>query len=267
MPYFHTLLVEAPQGRHFCQLHKNSESLDSALLIYLINGLRRNDAIVAIAKAARLNRMREQIAELRELPFDPDRLQLLEAEPLLGRIMHADKPNWRDFRRIVGDIIERMRDGGRSQLRLYGELVNDLWRAGNPTAAIRLEEFWNEVAREFSLCLFCGYEIDGLDLNAYDHPLHEIGRTHQDVLGTHDDQQLLAALDAASMDVLGIPVSRVMNNSQLESRPGEHRLPLARRTLLWLQRNMPSAMIKIVERAQHYLPDSAGNRKQTDAPA
>ena len=45
-------------------------------------------------------------------------------------------------------------------VRVYGEMVNLLWRQNLP-AAQRLEVLWNEVIQAHSISLFCAYHVDG----------------------------------------------------------------------------------------------------------
>ena len=38
-------------------------------------------------------------------------------------------------------------------------MMNVLWEAGQPTAAIRLEVLWNELAQSHAFSLLCGYSM------------------------------------------------------------------------------------------------------------
>jgi hypothetical protein len=150
----------------------------------------------------------------------------------------------------------------RRHICLYGEMVNELWQAGHAELAVRLEEHWNDLLRRHPLSLFCGYTLDGLAESTYTGPFSEIGRTHTNILPTSDDERFRAAVDAATEDVLGISFSLILSCSAREQTLGEHRLPIGRRTLLWLHRNMPVTSGHILERARHYLervdkPDAA----------
>lgn len=248
-----TLLIEAPQNRHFCQIHREPQLLAATIGLFVESGLKRGERVLVVASGSQRSALVEKItaagmdaATLQE----SGRLQLLDSRLLLTRFMRGGMPDPGEFRKTVGKLVERVvRD---RKLRIYGEMVNDLWRAGNTAAAIRLEELWNELARHHRFSLYCGYHLDGLDEASYAGPLDEIGRTHTDIGVTEDDPQFLTTLDAASRDVLGIPISQLLSSSGSGKRSGEHRLPLSYRTLWWLRRNLPSAMTKILRRAQRY---------------
>lgn len=249
------LLVESPQSRHFCQIHRNAGSLKAALAVFVESGLRRGETVLVIASGSRRAAVVAGIdaggANAAGLQA-AGRLLLLDGRMLLKRFMRGSMPDWPSFHATVGEIIESV-SRPHVKLRIYGEMVSDLWRAGNPDAAICLEEFWNRLADHYRFSLYCGYELDGMDASPYAAPLEEIGRTHAGVVATNDDPAFLAAIDNASRDVLGIPVSHLLSSSGSQTCNGAHRLPLAYRTLWWLYRNMPSAMIKILRRAERYI--------------
>ena len=91
--------------------------------------------------------------------------------------------------------------------------------------------------------------------HAYNGPLEEIGRTHSDIIGTADDERFRVALDAASRDVFGVPLSQMIGFSR-HTHPGEHRFPSGQRTMLWVKRNLPSASAAVLDRARRYYEES-----------
>lgn len=252
------LLIEAPVHRHFAQLHRDPQALTEAVTIYLQTGLRRGNGVVVIATPEHTERF---LASLRAEGIDPGvflksgQLELHDAELTLRKFMRNDTPDWGDFQRALGAVFERIRAFGRGTTRAYGEMVNVLWQEGKQEAAIRVEEYWNELARLYPFCLFCSYVLDVHQDHTYAEPLEEIGRTHSDILGTAEDERLRMALDAASRDVFGVPLSQMVGfTSQRNS--GQQRFPSGQRTMLWVKRNLPSASAAVLERARRYFDDS-----------
>jgi hypothetical protein len=141
---------------------------------------------------------------------------------------------------------------GQGAPRAYGEMVNVLWKNGQEAAAIRLEEYWNDLARLYPFSLFCSYMVDCHDEKSYSIPLHEIGRTHSHVLSTDDDDAFRKALEFASRDIFGVPLSQLVNFASLEEEPGENRLPIGQRTMLWIVKNKPESSAAVLERARRY---------------
>src|SRR5262245_9553638 len=254
----HPLLIEAPVNRHFAQLHRDPQALTDAVTLYLETGLRRGNGVVVFASPVHsklfLTRLREHELEP-ALFLKAGQLELHDAELTLRKFMRNDTPDWDDFRRTVGAIFERVRACGRGTTRAFGEMVHMLWQEGKQEAAIRLEEYWNELARLYPFSLFCSYMLDVHHDHSYSGPLEEIGRTHTDILGTTEDERFRVALDAASRDVFGVPLSQMVGFSRHRDS-GERRFPSGQRTMLWVKRNLPSVSAALLERARRYFEES-----------
>jgi hypothetical protein len=223
---------------------------------FLEVGLRRRQGVIAIATPATLDVFRGRLAAKH---LDPEsyvrRGQLLihDADEMLSHIMRRGRPQWEAFQRIVGNALESVQVFGRGRIRAYGEMVNILWRDGRRDAAIELEEFWNALGRLYPFCLFCGYMLDSHDPACYHGPIHEIGRTHSDILATADDERFQTALDAACQEIFGVALSEMVRLASQEDHPGESRLPAGRRTMLWIMRHMPGSSGDVLERVRrHY---------------
>jgi PAS domain S-box-containing protein len=87
---------------------------------------------------------------------DEGQLLVRDAATLLGSITRDGMPDGTLFATKVGEVIERARSGGTRKVRVFGEMVNLLWRSNTP-AAIRLEELWNDLIARSELSLFCAY--------------------------------------------------------------------------------------------------------------
>ena len=252
------LLIDAPVNRHFAQLHRDPQALTDAVTLYLETGLRRGNGVVVIASPIHTDLF---LTRLREDGLNPHgflksgQLELHDAQLCLTKFMRNDTPDWEDFRRTIGAVFERVRVFGRGTTRAYGEMVNLLWHEGKQEAAIRLEEYWNELAHLYPFSLFCSYMLDVHRDHAYNGPLEEIGRTHSDILGTAEDERFRVALDAASRDVFGVPLSQMIGFAR-HSNEGERRFPSGQRTMLWVKRNLPSASAAVLERARRYYEES-----------
>jgi hypothetical protein len=252
------LLIEAPVNRHFAQLHRDPQSHTDAVTLYLETGLRRGNSVVVIATPEHVDAF---LARMRETGTDSGtfinsgQYEVHDARATLALFMRNGMPNWEDFRDVAGSVFERIRAFGRGTTRAYGEMVNVLWEEGQPEAAIRLEEYWNELARLYPFSLFCSYLLDVHHDHAYNGPLEEIGRTHSDIIGTAEDERFRVALDAASRDVFGVPLSQMVGFSR-HHHEGEQRFPSGQRSMLWVKRNLPSAAGAVLERARRYYEES-----------
>jgi hypothetical protein len=249
------LLIDAPMGRHFAQLHRDSDGLTRSVTQFIEAGLRRKDGLVVIAGRDTTPRIRG-LLERNELDVDQHvasgQLALLDAEATLAQFMRKGQPDWTEFRRVVGNALESVQPFGRGRTRAYGEMVNVLWRDGQQQAAIRLEEYWNDLGKLYPFCLLCGYMLDSHHAHTYHGPLHEIGRTHSDVIATHEDERFRDALDQACQDIFGVRLSHLVSMSGQEDVAGEQRLPDGQRTMLWIMRHLPASSGEVLERVRGY---------------
>src|SRR5690348_7736125 len=117
------------------------------------------------------------------------RLVLVDAEQQIDAVMTNELPDRSKFRAVVAPLIEQLRHRA-TPLHLYGEMVDVLSERGNPRAALRLEQLWNEMAREQPFAVLCGYRLGTLanDIDC----LEQICAQHDGV--ERDTAQALAQL-------------------------------------------------------------------------
>jgi PAS domain S-box-containing protein len=96
--------------------------------------------------------------------YDVDRavrngmLLIADAHETLGRVLVNGVPDRRLFFEVIGGTLENLAQRGAHQrVRAFGELVDMMWRGGEATAALRLEELWSELHDHHSFALFCAY--------------------------------------------------------------------------------------------------------------
>jgi hypothetical protein len=130
-------------------------------------------------------------------------------------------------------------------VRAYGEMVDVLWQRGERDAAIRLEEFWNDLARLQTFCLLCAYYIDHLDPAAYAGPLECVCKVHTHLIPTPNYRLFNHAVLEASEKVLNRPLSNMLLSLSASSKPSTE-MPDGQATLLWLKRNMPRTADKVL---------------------
>jgi MEDS: MEthanogen/methylotroph, DcmR Sensory domain len=82
------------------------------------------------------------------------------ASEALAKIMNADSPDPARFQRTVAPMLTAAASRG-TPVRVYGEMVDLLWKAGDTHSAQRLETFWNDLAAKHSFVLLCGYALEG----------------------------------------------------------------------------------------------------------
>ncbi|HWZ92298.1 MAG TPA: ATP-binding protein, partial [Polyangiaceae bacterium] len=170
-----------PPHTHAVQFYDSDEFLFETVGDFLAEGLLAGDHAIVIATEEHRQGFTRRLAMRGiEAGATDGRLTLLDARETLARFMVGDMPDRDLFRKLLARLMERPAAGSEPapKLRAYGEMVDVLWRDGNRSAAIRLEELWNEAGQEHSFSLLCAYLLG----NFY----HE-GDTAQfmDVCGRH----------------------------------------------------------------------------------
>ena len=236
-------LVRHPaHGDHIVQMYQDDAFLAEAVAEYVVTGLRAGEAAVIIATAQhRAKFLRALQAEgFKEGPA----LKLLDAEETLARFMRDGTPQWREFHEVVGGLIAELRLQYPT-VRAYGEMVDVLWQRGERDAAIRLEEYWNELGRLQTFSLFCAYRLDPLASEAYGGPLESVCKTHTHLVPARDSARFDEAVEQASSKVLDQPLAQILL-SLAANHQAATRMPAGQAALFWLKQNMPRTAEKIL---------------------
>lgn len=153
----------AHSHRHTVQFYSDDQALVSTVAVFLGEGMVAGQpAVVVATEVHRTGILRELSARLIDVPraCHLGDLVLMDAEEMLAAFMHGDVPDPECFKRHVGDVIEQALGGRtRTPARVYGEMVDLLWKQGRSDAAIRLEILWNELALTHPFSLLCGYSM------------------------------------------------------------------------------------------------------------
>ncbi len=161
-----SVLDEVEPGAHVVHFYSDEEALASTVAEYALAGLDRGEGAVLVAEPLHLEAVRKALAAGRAGTAsvggpaagagpEPD-IRLLDAADVLDRVMVDGHPVPERFAEVVGGAL-RSTLAGRAGVRAYGEMVDKLWRDGNVTGALALEDLWNELARELPFTLYCAY--------------------------------------------------------------------------------------------------------------
>ena len=248
-------LVQNPAGGdHFVQVYSDEGFLCEAVAEYASTGLRAGEGVILIATAAHraafVRRLEENGLPVRDAEAR-GQLALLDAEETLAQFIPGGMPEWQSFHALIGGVIAKMRLEY-PIVRAYGEMVDVLWQRGERDAAIRLEEFWNDLAKLQTFSLFCAYYIDNLDSAAYQGPLECVCKVHTHLIPARDYEGFNQAVMEASREVLDKPLAQMLASLSERHRPPTA-MPQGQATLLWLKRNMPRTAEKVLAQVRSRL--------------
>ena len=185
-------LRETRGPEHFVQFYESDTFLVESVSKFIGTGLIMGDVVIVLATKAHREGFDERLREdglVVAVAYERGQYISMDAAATLPEIMVEGLPDARRFSGVIGSLIARAEQEGRS-VRIYGELVALLWADGNRAGAIRLEDLWNELARTHSFSLFCGYPMQGFDREAYETEFARICTQHSRVIPTESYAQL-----------------------------------------------------------------------------
>jgi PAS domain S-box-containing protein len=203
-------LQPVPFSPHAVQFYENDSFLAGVVARFIAEGLAAGEPVVLIATSNHLEAFQLRAKELGAdvaAAVDSGRIVLLDAHVTLASLMVGDLPDAGRFATVIGGAIARSAAtaGGR-RVRAYGEMVEVLWRGRNPTAAIRLEQLWNDLASHHSFSLLCAYS-----LAAFDEPESSAG--FADVCAAHHQVHPAEGFSPADDDALRREFSRLQQRA------------------------------------------------------
>jgi DcmR-like sensory protein len=241
------LLHEPCGGDHFVQVYNDERFLYEAVGEYTGTGLCRGEGVIIIATASHHAAFMQQLEGDGVAARDAaqrGQLLMLDADETLARFTPGGMPDWQTFHALIGGVIAKMRLDYPT-VRAYGEMVDVLWQRGERDAAIRLEEFWNALAKLQTFSLLCAYRMDNLDAASYKGPMECVCKVHTHLIPTRDYECFNRTVIEASKEVLDAPLADMLLSLSERHRP-QTAMPQGQATLLWLQRNMPRTAEKVL---------------------
>jgi hypothetical protein len=246
--------LDAPSpGEHAVQIYDDLTELVETVASFLDAGFRADDPALLVITADHVHTFEARVesdgwncVELRRQGL----LAILDADETLGAFMTNDGPSPLRFRETIGTALEELAARRpATTIRVFGEMVDVLSRQGHVSAAIALEELWNDLSQERRFALLCGYQLDVFDLEVQTRALPEIFRVHSCQRPIADPARLAAAVDKALVDTVG---PREAGNIYLRVAEAVPRsgLPRAQAVLSWLSSTDDSTAQQVLSRAR-----------------
>jgi hypothetical protein len=241
------LLQHPAPGNHFVQLYQDEAFLCDAAAQYIGTALRHDEGAIIIATDAHRDAFLRRLDAEALHPAQAlaaEQLVLLDAGETLDRCTVGGLPEWQSFHALIGGTIAQMRLAWPA-VRAYGEMVDVLWQRGQRDAAVRLEEFWNDLAKLQTFSLLCSYRMDPLGAAAYEGPLECVCKVHTHLIPALDYRAFNAAVLDACQEVFEQPLASALRSAAADHHPAAA-MPEGQATLLWLKRNMPRSAERIL---------------------
>jgi signal transduction histidine kinase len=247
---------------HRVQFFENDEFLVGAIVDFLAGGLTSGQPLVVIATGDRRSAVTHRLTTD---GFDVDnatrngQLAMFDARATLDTFMRGTVPDVARFKTVIGDALTggAVRDPAQP-VRVYGEMVDLLWRDGNTEGALQLEDLWNGLSNDFAFSLLCAYAMGNFYRATDADHFREICRRHTHVAPTEryvrdDDEAYLrdvALLQQRAQALASEIEHRKDLEQRLRDRERELRELLAERERLLLAERIARGEAEAASRAK-----------------
>jgi hypothetical protein len=245
-------MLESPSaGNHYVQLYQNSHQLADAVCHFITDDLAEHEGLILVATPVHTDIF---CSSLTFRGYDPKsliaagQLTILDAQTLLDSFMLDGAPNARLFLETLGPVFRKVFTQF-SNARVYGEMVNILWKDDKKEAAIQLEMLWNALLKDYNFSLLCAYEIDNLDHASYDHGLDCICNTHTHLLAPQEAMLLEKSILEASLEFTQVDMASMIYSDSKLGHPTTLMSP-AQASLFYLNKNQPLDLVNILAKTK-----------------
>jgi signal transduction histidine kinase len=163
-------------GTHLVQFYEEEAFLFDVVGTFIADGLMSGEPVVVIATE---EHRRGFTASLAARGLDAGGVVFLDAADTMAQFMDGALPDEQRFMTAIGGVLEQaLASSPKTRIRAYGEMVDLLWREGNPEGAIRLEELWNDIGALYSFTLLCAYPMGNFYKESDGSLFEEVCHTH-----------------------------------------------------------------------------------------
>jgi MEDS: MEthanogen/methylotroph, DcmR Sensory domain len=162
-----SLLANPHPCGHIVYPYTDEGLVGQAVCLFASAGLRDGDGVILIMSADHCEsiKIRLQLEGLNTESYERSgQLICVIAEDLLAKFVPDKVLDEALFKSTIGGLINQVRAGlpneQSAKVRVFGEMVSQLYSNKDLTATTRLEELWNEVIEEHSVALLCTYALD-----------------------------------------------------------------------------------------------------------
>jgi KaiC/GvpD/RAD55 family RecA-like ATPase len=158
----------AAAGDHSVQFYEDDAFLVESVGRFISSALSSGSIAIVVATGPHRDGLLQEL-QLRGMDVasatQEGRYIALDAAETLNRILAHGVPNRKNFVAVIGEIVKdatsKLKSGCR--LTIFGEMVAILWNQGKHEAAVKLEEFWNDLAQSHSFSLLCAYKMKNFE--------------------------------------------------------------------------------------------------------
>ena len=149
--------------RHAVQFYETDQFLCDEVARFVCEGLRAGESVIVVTtrlhREAIESKLKQQARFEDSQPAGGARLIWRDADETLSALLVNGWPDAARCENVLGALVDEASDSGKVPVRVFGEMVAVLCAAGNPEAALHLEQLWNELARHHAFSRLCAYPM------------------------------------------------------------------------------------------------------------
>jgi signal transduction histidine kinase len=149
--------------RHAVQFYETDRFLCDEVARFVCEGLRAGESVIVVTtrlhREAIESKLKQQARFEDSQPAGGARLIWRDADETLSALLVNGWPDAARCENVLGALVDEASDSGKVPARVFGEMVAVLCAAGNPEAALHLEQLWNELARHHAFSRLCAYPM------------------------------------------------------------------------------------------------------------
>ena len=152
----------APPLCHAISFFDSQEQLCEEIGSFVADGLRQGEPALIVTNP---DHRRGISSELQARGVDVEEtvtrgdLLLVDAEETLAALMTNGIPDSALYHQNVGAAVTQLLRGRPGPVRIFGDMVDLLWKRGEHDAAIRIELLSNQLAMYHPISVICGYSM------------------------------------------------------------------------------------------------------------
>jgi hypothetical protein len=170
---------------HSVQFYSTDEELFHTLQGFIASALFAGDSLLLIATPPHLARLNQLKAKFKRCGVDlktaiqQNRFITHDAAALLSTFMVEGWPDEARFMNTISRLITQIKAVSRNgTLAVHGEMVALLCLEGKHEAAARLEQLWNELAKQTPFHLYCAYPVSAFNGGVHGKALLDLCSEH-----------------------------------------------------------------------------------------
>lgn len=162
-------VTQPVQCQHEVQFYFDDRFLVQSLAEYVGRALDAGSSAIIVATKAHRESLTKELERAGinwSATADQGRFVSLDAAETLSQFLVNQSPDEILFREVIGGAISAAAAAARSQenpVVVFGEMVTLLWKRGDASSALRLEQLWNQLFDAHYFRLRCAYPLASFD--------------------------------------------------------------------------------------------------------